>query len=170
MDYLLSLFNDNTPPMETFWATESVELARATAMYHSITTLEQRQAAFRFDSCLVVSVIQAVFGYSARSCKPVEFMNSSNQSFYRARRLRNPLCQVINTHMSQRYTGRYLLFEASEYIENVFLSGWFRAAGYSKTEFCIGPGNVVRLGDCLDRGKTCADRAHYKATHQTCSS
>jgi len=162
MEYLLSLFNQNTPPLDNYWTTDSENLAEATAMYNANTTLEQRRLAFGFDQCLVVSVYKAVFGYSARLCKPIEFMNSSNKAFYMAAKKCTPLCQVINAHLSQRFIGRYLLFQASEYIENAYLSGWFRAAGCSKTEFSIGPGNMVRLGLCLDRGKTCADRASCK--------
>ena len=163
MDHLLSLFKQNHPPLENYWTTNSDEhVAEATALYNKYTTLEQRRLAFRFHQCLEVSVYKAVFGYSARSCKPLEFLNPSNQSFYRAQRLRTPLCQVINGHLSQRYVAKYLLYEATEYIEGAYLSGWFRAAGCSKSSFCIGPGNLIRLGGCLDRGKSCADRARYK--------
>ena len=165
MDHLLSLFNQNYPPLDRYWTTGSDEqVAEATAVYKSNANLEQRRLAFGFEQCLVVSVYTAVFGYSARGCKPIEFLNSSNQSFYRAQRLRYPLCQVLNGHLSQRFLARYLLYETTEYIENAFLSGWFRAAGCSKTEFSVGPGNMIRLGRCLDRGTSCADRARYKKT------
>jgi len=169
MDHLLSLFNQNTPPLDKYWTTaESDEQeAEAKAFYNQNTTLEQRRFAFRFNHCLEVSVYKAVFGYSARSCKPIEYLNPSNQSFYRAQRLRTPLCQVLNAHLSQRFKGRYLLYEATEYIENAFLSGWFCAAGCSKTSFCIGPGNMIRFGVCLDRGKSCADRLRFKTKHDT---
>ena len=163
MDHLLSLFNKNFPPLDKYWTTDSDEhVAEATALYNKNTTLEQRRLAFRFDQCIDVSVYKAVFAYSARSCKPIEFLNPINQSFYSAQRLRTPLCQVLNGHLSQRFISRYLLYEATEYIEGAFLSGWFRAAGCSKTTFCVGPGNMIRLGVCLDRGRSCADRARYK--------
>jgi hypothetical protein len=168
MDYLLCLFNQNTPSLDKYWTTESKEqVAEATALYNRYPTLERRRSAFRFNQCLDVSVYKSVFGYSARACKPIEYLNPSNQSFYRAQRLRTPLCQVLNAHLSQRFTGRYLLYQATEYIENAFLSGWFRAAGCSKTTFCIGPGNMVRFGQCLDRGKSCVDRENFKTRHQS---
>lgn len=164
--YFLTLLEQNYPPLDTYWTTGSEELrSEASALYNSTRTQEQRRTAFRFKDCVVLSVYKSVFAYSSRLCKPVEFLESSNPAFYRAQTERTPLCQVLNAHLSQQFLGRFLLFEATEYIQNCYLSGWFRAAGCCKTEFCIGPGNIIRLGNCLHRGKTCADRARYKAMH-----
>ena len=164
MKYFLSLLDKNHPPLDTYWTTESEDRrAEARALYNSTRTQEQRRSAFRFKECVVLSVHKSVFAYSSRMCKPVEFMESSNPAFYRAQTESTPLCQILNAHMSQQFLGRFLLFEATEYIQHCFLSGWFRATGCCKTHFCVGPGNVIRLGSCLHKGKTCADRARYKA-------
>ena len=164
--WFLDVLNQNYPSLDTYWTTEKEQQqAEASALYKNTDTPEQRRAAFSFKECIVLSVYKAVFAYTARLCKPVEFLDASNQAFYRAQSQRTPLCQVLNAHLSQQFLGRYLLFEATEYMTDCYLSGWFRAAGNSKTEFCIGPGNVIRLGNCLHKGKTCADRARYKAMH-----
>ena len=166
MGHFLRLLDQNHPALDTYWTTRSEELrAEASALYNSTRTKEQRRSAFRFKDCIVLSVYMSVFAYSSRLCKPVEFLELSNPAFHRAQTEGKSLCQVLNAHMSQQFLGRYLLFEATEYIQNCYLSGWFRAAGCCKTDFSIGPGNVIRLGNCLHKGKTCADRARYKAMH-----
>ena len=166
MRWFLDVLNQNYPSLDTYWTTVSAQQrAEASALYKSTCTPEQRRAAFSFKKCIVLSVVKSVFAYSSRLCKPVEFLETSNQAFYRAQSQRTPLCQVLNAHLSQQFLGRYLLFEATEYMRDCYLSGWFRAAGYRKTKFCIGPGNMIRLGNCLHKGKTCADRAHYNAMH-----
>jgi hypothetical protein len=59
-----------------------------------------------------------------------------------------------------------MLFKAEGYFRNVYLSGWFKGPNGRKTSFSVGPGNLVRLGAVLGRGRDCADRAFYKqATH-----
>jgi hypothetical protein len=166
MRYFLNVLNQNYPPLDTYWTTLSEEeKAEASAVYKRTRTKEQRRSAFCFKKCVVLSVYKSVFAYSSRLCKPVEFLEFSNQAFYRAHSQSTPLCQILNAHLSQQFLGRYLLFEATEYIGNCYLSGWFRPAGFRKTEFCIGPGNVIRLGNCIHKGKTCADRARFKAMH-----
>jgi len=167
MDELLQLFNQNHPPLDEYWTTTSrVRSAEAKVLYKSKPSLAERRAAFGFNGCLVVSVTQAVFGYTAQLCKPVEFMSLGSPNFDKAQKLNLPLCQVINGHLSQRFLCRYMLFKVEGYFRNVYLSGWFRCPNGRKTSFSVGPGNLVRLGAVLGRGRNCADRAFYKqATH-----
>jgi len=163
MDGLLQLFNQNHPPLDEYWTTTSrVRSAEAKVLYKSKSSLAERRAAFGFNGCLVVSVTQAVFGYTAQLCKPVEFISIGSTDFDKAQKLNHPLCQVINSHLSQRFLGRYLLFKVEGYFKDVHLSGWFRGPNGMKTCFSVGPGNLVKLGAVL--------RAFYKQAnhHQSC--
>jgi len=160
---LLLKFKKNRPPLDTYWTTTSdARRASANSLYKSLSSLEQRRAAFRLDDCMVVPVWEAVFAYTSQLCKPVEFLDLNHYGFNRAAAEQASVCQVLNAHISQQFKGRYMLFQVTGYFKKVYLSGWFRTAGSSKTEFCVGPGNVVRLGVCLGRGKDCMDRAHCK--------
>ncbi len=160
---LLLKFQRNRPKLDTYWtATSHARKDRVNSFYKGLSTLEHRRAALRLDDCIVVPVREAVFAYTSQLCKPVEFVDLNHSGFNRAAIQGASVCQVINSHISQQFKGRYVLFETNGYFKNVYLSGWFRTAGSSKTTFCVGPGNVVRLGACLGRGKDCIDRAGHK--------
>ena len=98
--WFLDVLNQNYPSLDTYWTTENEQQqAEASALYKNTNTPEQRRAAFSFKECIVLSVYKAVFAYTARLCKPVEFLEASNQAFYRAQSQRTPLCQVLNAHL-----------------------------------------------------------------------
>jgi hypothetical protein len=163
IDELLQLFDQNHPPLDEYWTTTSeVRSAEAKALYESKSSKAERRAAFGFNCCLVVSVKKAVFGYTTQLCKPVEYLSIGNPDFDKAQTLNHQMCQVINSHLSHRFLGRYMVFNIEEYCRNIYLSGWFRGPTGRKTCFSVGPGNLVRLGAVLGRGKDCVDRALYK--------
>ena len=168
MEELLLRFQQNHPNLDIYWTETSPERKAAAKLVHDgQSTLEQRRDAFRLDDCIVIPVREAVFSYTAQLCKPVEYVALDHSGYQLAVRNRASVCQVVNSHVSQQFKGRYMLFETTEYFQNVFLSGWFRAAGSTKTSFCIGPGNVVQFGACLGQGKDCIDRIRHKKEFQT---
>lgn len=154
---LIHRFSVNSPDLDRFWYGDETRKLDAIAAHDAVSASDRRKT-FGLGDVLELSVCKGVFAFAALGCKPYEFVSLSHPGFEMAIQKGFSFCQIINAHLSQRFKGRYILHHIVGMHRNKFLSGWFRRSGGQKTHFCVGPGHIIVLGQCVARGLDCIDR------------
>ena len=163
MREVLNLFSNNCPDLANYWNCDDNRKREANTVYDNVEH-SMRKHYFGLENALVLSVCKGVFAYSALMCKPVEFVGFEHPGFQKAFQNGTQTCQKVNSHLSQRFKGRYVLHRIHGFRKAMFLSGWFRTSGREKSHFCVGPGNIVMLGPCIARGRDCLDRIQHNGS------